>query len=125
MENRTISLRQMLTVVFLALFPLGTETLFQPLAGARAAGWLCPLLAGGIAVGLAWVVGHRERIHSIKDMGRWLALLLLLWGLFFGAAQACRIGMRLADPLGASPVLMTVALLALAVYMFLRQMKRQ
>lgn len=53
MTDRTISLRQMLAVVFLALFPLGTEVLFSRLSPAGAAGWLSLLAAGVVALLLA------------------------------------------------------------------------
>ena len=88
MKNQTISHRQLLTVVFLALFPLGTEVLFSRLAFVGAAGWLCPLLAGGGAIVLTLVVGRREVSLSRKGMNRVLAVALLLWGLFFTGAQA-------------------------------------
>ena len=106
MKNRTISHRQMMTVVFLALFPLGTEVLYPRLASAGAAGWLCPLLAGVGAVGIAALAGKGKVLAGEKE-NRVLWRLLLLWGLFFGGAQACRLGVRLSDSLGASPALMT------------------
>ena len=117
MKNRTISHRQLLTVVFLALFPLGTEVLFSRWADAGAAGWLCPILAGAVGVGLVLLVGRRGVATSGEGMNRVLAGVLLLWGLFFGGAQACRTGIRLSDALGASPAFMTAALLALAAWM--------
>lgn len=116
MKNRTISHRQMMTVVFLALFPLGTEVLYPRLASAGAAGWLCPLLAGVGAVGIAALAGKGKVLAGEKE-NRVLWRLLLLWGLFFGGAQACRLGVRLSDSLGASPALMTGLLLALAAWM--------
>ena len=116
MKNRTISRRQMLTVVFLSLFPLGTEVLFQRLARVGAAGWLCPLLAGLAAVLLGYLAGRRG-ICSQERMDRPLAGGLLLWGLFFGSGQSCRIGLRLSDVLGASPVFVTGLLLVLAAWM--------
>ena len=117
MKNQTISHRQLLTVVFLALFPLGTEVLFTRLAPAGAAGWVCPILAGGVAVVLAVLMGRRDLTLSSKGMNRLLAGGLLLWGMFFSGGQACRIGVRLSDALGASPVLLTAFLLALAAWM--------
>lgn len=117
MKNRTISRRQMLTVVFLSLFPLGTEVLFQRLAWVGAAGWLCPLVAGLAAVILVYLVGRRWRDHAKEGKNRVLAGGLLLWGLFFGGAQSCRIGVRLSDSLGASPAFMTGLLLVLAAWM--------
>lgn len=116
MKNRTISHRQMMTVVFLALFPLGTEVLYPRLASVGAAGWLCPLLAGAGAVGIAALAG-KGKVLSGENGNRVLWGSLLLWGLFFGGAQACRLGVRLSDSLGASPVLLTGLLLALAAWM--------
>lgn len=117
MKNQTISHHQLLTVVFLALFPLGTEVLFSRLAYVGAAGWLCPLLAGGAAIVLTLLVARREVSLPRKGMNRVLAGGLLLWGLFFAGAQACRIGVRLSDALGASPALLTASLLILAAWM--------
>ena len=117
MKNQTISHHQLLTVVFLALFPMGTEVLFSRLAFVGAAGWLCPLLDGGAAIVLTLLVGRREVSLSQKRMDRVLAVALLLWGLFFAGAQACRIGVRLSDALGASPALLTASLLILAAWM--------
>ena len=58
MKDRTISLRQLMTVLFLALFPLGTEQLPGRLSAVGAAAWLCPILAGGIAVALVALLGR-------------------------------------------------------------------
>ena len=58
MTDRTISLRQLMTVLFLALFPLGTEQLPGRLSAVGAAAWLCPILAGGIAVALVALLGR-------------------------------------------------------------------
>ena len=58
MKDRTISLRQLMTVLFLALFPLGTEQLPGRLSAVGAAAWLCPILAGGIAVALVALLGE-------------------------------------------------------------------
>ncbi len=117
MNNRTISHHQLLTVVFLALFPLGAEVLFSRLAAAGAAGWLCPILAGAVAVLLALLAGRRGLSFPERGLNRFLAVLLLLWGLFFAGAQACRIGVRLSDGLGASPVVLTTFLLVLTAWM--------
>lgn len=104
MTDRTISLRQLMTVLFLALFPLGTEQLPGRLSAVGAAAWLCPILAGGIAVALVALLG-RSPVLGQGDLGqadcqRWgqedrdrvLAGLFLLWGLYLTAAHAARIG---------------------------------
>lgn len=122
MTDRTISLRQMLAVVFLALFPLGTEVLFSRLSPAGAAGWLSLLAAGVVALLLAALVGRRSGVTvplslSREGVNRVLAGGFLLWGLLFGGAQVCRMGVRLSDSLGASPVLMSGLLMLLAAWM--------
>ena len=117
MKNRTISCHQMLSVIFLALFPLGTEVLFSSFAAAGAAGWLCPLLAGGAAVLLVLLVGRRGLVLPREGTCRVPIGILFVWGMIFGGAQACRIGIRLSEPLGASPALLTGVFLVLAAWM--------
>lgn len=68
MKDRTISLRQLMTVLFLALFPLGTEQLPGRLSAVGAAAWLCPILAGGIAVALVALLG-RSPVLGQGDLG--------------------------------------------------------
>ena len=68
MKDRTISLRQLMTVLFLALFPLGTEQLPGRLSAVGAAAWLCPILAGGIAVALVALLGRRPVLGQ-GDLG--------------------------------------------------------
>lgn len=68
MTDRTISLRQLMTVLFLALFPLGTEQLPGRLSAVGAAAWLCPILAGGIAVALVALLG-RSPVLGQGDLG--------------------------------------------------------
>ena len=128
MKDRTISLRQLMTVLFLALFPLGTEQLPGRLSAVGAAAWLCPILAGGIAVALVALLG-RSPVLGQGDLGqriaqRWgqrtgrvLAGIFLLWGLYLTAAHAARIGSRLSDSLRASPILITAVALLLAGWM--------
>lgn len=52
MTDAKISLRQLMTILFLTLLPLGTERLPGRLSG-QGSCLLCPLLAGGVAVVLA------------------------------------------------------------------------
>ena len=61
MTDRTISLRQLMTVLFLALFPLGTEQLPGRLSAVGAAAWLCPILAGGHRCGSGGAAGEKPR----------------------------------------------------------------
>lgn len=124
MTEGRISLRQMMTVVTLAVFALGTEMLCTRLSGVGAAAWLCPLAAGGIAVCLAALISRRPVLgrgdlaqgmetRFGKVPARLLLLLFLAWGLFLTSAQAARIGSRLSDSLRASPALVTAVVLVL------------
>lgn len=125
MTDQKISLGQGMTVLFLALLPLGTESIPPSLWQAGAAAWLCPLLAGGVVIGVAALLS-RKPVLGRGDLGeqmakRWgrrtgrvLAALFFLWGLYVTAAHAARIGGRLADGLRASPVLLTAVVLVLA-----------
>lgn len=126
MTDRKISLAQMMTVLFLTLFPLGTELLPGRLQGPAA--WLCPLAVGAVVLGIAALAGRWELL-SQRDLGqriadRWgrrtgqiLTGVFLAWGLFLMTAHACRIGSRLSDSLRASPVLLTAVILLLAGWM--------
>lgn len=125
MTDRKISLGQGLTVLFLALLPLGTEGIPASLWQAGAAAWLCPLLAGAVGIGVAALLSRRpvlgrgdlgEQIAKRwgRRAGRGLAALFFLWGLYVTTAHAARIGGRLSDGLRASPVLLTAVVLVLA-----------
>lgn len=125
MTDRKISLGQGMTLLFLALFPLGTEAIPGSLWQVGAAAWLCPLLAGAVAVGAAALVSRApvlgrgdlgEQIAKKwgRRTGRVLAALFFLWGLYVTTAHAARIGGRLSDSLRASPVLLTAVVLVLA-----------
>lgn len=128
MTDRKISLHQLLTILFLTLLPLGTERLPGRLSSVGAAAWLCPLLAGAVAVLLAAVVSRKPVLGQGglgqgltrcwgQRAGRVAAGLFLLWGLYLTAAHSARIGSRLSDSLRASPVLITAAALLLAGWM--------
>lgn len=121
MTHRTISLKQMMTVLFLALFPLGTERLVSLLAPAGAAAWLCPLGAGIAVILLAIPVSRQGMRDPLDGFGpraaRVWAGLFLVWGLILTTAQAARVGSRLAESLRATPILLTAAILLLAGWM--------
>lgn len=128
MTKRNSSLGQMMTILFLVLFPLGTERLPGQLAKAGAAAWICPLIAGAAVLGIAALVSRGESLDQgglgRRIAGRWgnragqvFAVLFLLWGLFLTTAHAGRVGARLSDSLRASPVLLTAAVLLLAAWM--------
>ena len=128
MTDRKITWGQLGAVLLLALLPLGTELLPGRLARVGAAAWLCPLLAGGVLLALGWGVTRRlppgpwdwgERVAARwgRKPARVLAALFLGWGLCLTAAHAGRIGARLSEGVGASPVVLTGALLLLAGWM--------
>ncbi len=128
MTDTKISLHQLMTILFLTLLPLGTERLPGRLSSVGAAAWLCPLLAGVVAVALAALVGRKPLLGQgdlLENLTRrWggrmvrvAAGLFLLWGLYLTAAHAARIGSRLSDSLRASPLLITGAALLLAGWM--------
>lgn len=123
MGNKTISLRQLLAVLFAALFPLCTERLPNRTASAGGAGWLCPLLAGAVAIGILALLCQRPLLGqgNLTEGKGWqkkpLMALFLLWTLFLASAHGARIGSRLSDALRASPVLLGLAVLALAAWM--------
>ena len=54
----TISIRQLGTLLVLALLPLGTEVLPSRLSQAGGAAWLCPLGAGGVLLALVALWGR-------------------------------------------------------------------
>ena len=120
----TISIRQLGTLLVLALLPLGTEVLPSRLSQAGGAAWLCPLGAGGLLLALValwgrWITLREDLLKTLEQQKgrkilRGFALVLLAWGLFLTGAQGARIGERLAQSLRASPLLLTAAVLALA-----------
>lgn len=66
----TISIRQLGTLLVLALLPLGTEVLPSRLSQAGGAAWLCPLGAGGLLLALValwgrWITPGR----TFEDLG--------------------------------------------------------
>lgn len=124
MRERRITQQQLRTLLLLALLPLATELLPGRMETVGSAAWLCPLAAGGVAVVLALLcckdngapkdLGLRLREHWGKVAGRVLMGLFFLWGFVLLTAHASRVGGRLSDALGASPVLLTAAVLLLA-----------
>lgn len=119
MTQRTITLRQMLAILFLCLFTLGTQRLFGRLDPVGGAAWVCPLAAGALVLAVTLLLGRKRTLgdplggDSAVAPRVWAGV-LLLWGFFLTAAQAARIGSRLADSLRASPALVGFAVLLLA-----------
>lgn len=115
----TISIRQLGTLLVLALLPLGTEVLPSRLSQAGGAAWLCPLGAGGLLLALValwgrWITPGEDILKTLEQQKgrkalRGFALVLLAWGLFLTGAQGARIGERLAQSLRASPLLLTAS----------------
>ena len=124
MKKRTIGPGQLAGLVVLSLLTLGTETLPARLSSAGSAAWLCPLAAGGVFCLLAGLMIRRPLAGRTMLSGtvyptgtRVLKALLLLWSLLAAAAQADRIGQRLAEDLQGSSLLLSAAALLLAVWM--------
>ena len=124
----TISIRQLGTLLVLALLPLGTEVLPSRLSQAGGAAWLCPLGAGGLLLALValwgrWITPGEDLLRTLEQQKgrkvlRGFALVLLAWGLFLTGALGARIGERLAQSLRAAPLLLTAAVaLGLAAYL--------
>lgn len=120
-EDTALTLHQLLAVLFLILFPLGTQRLFVRLTGVGSAAWLCPLLAGAVGLGLVFLLGRRQLgdplAFSAQTPRRIWAGLFLLWGLVWTAAHSVRIGSRLSDALGVGSEVLTAGVLLLAVWM--------
>lgn len=124
MRERRITQQQLRTLLLLALLPLATELLPGRMETVGSAAWLCPLAAGGVAAALSLLccrdnetpkdLGLRLKEHWGKAAGRVLMGLFFLWGFVLLTAHASRVGGRLSDALGASPVLLTAAVLLLA-----------
>ena len=62
----TISIRQLGTLLVLALLPLGTEVLPSRLSQAGGAAWLCPLGAGGLLLALVALWRGRIFMFAIR-----------------------------------------------------------
>ena len=120
-NHPVISLRQLFAVLFLILFPLGTQRLFSRLTDAGSAAWLCPLLAGGVVLAAAILIGRKKLGDPLAfpktTPRRFWSGACFLWGILFTAAQGVRVSGRLADSLGAAPVLLTAATLLQAGWM--------
>ena len=86
----TISIRQLGTLLVLALLPLGTEVLPSRLSQAGGAAWLCPLGAGGLLLALValwgrWITPGEDLLKTLEQQKgrkalRGFALVLLAWG---------------------------------------------
>lgn len=121
MPPKTISCPQLLRVLFVTLLPLGTEVLAGRLTASGSAAWLCPLVAGAVVLLLAALLGRRGLASPLATLGpRWgrvWAGVFLAWGLVLVCAQALRVGIRIAAPLRASPLLLAAAVLVLGGYL--------
>lgn len=123
----TISMRQLMSLLFIALFPLAAE-LVPSLRGAGAALWLAPLLAlpvvllllrrgfSGEETGARCDLGEALPRLVGKTGGRLLCLLYLLWAIALLAFGVARAALRLRVAEG-EPLLFALPVLALAVWM--------
>ena len=85
----TISIRQLGTLLVLALLPLGTEVLPSRLSQAGGAAWLCPLGAGGLLLALValwgrWITPGEALMKKVElEQGREsVRRLIVLFGVF-------------------------------------------
>lgn len=121
MTGGKITCPQLLRVLFVALLPLGTEVLPGRLGAAGGGAWLCPLAAGAVVWLLAALVGRRGLREPLSGLGpRWSRVwagVFLAWALVLVCTQALRVGTRLAEPLRASPLLLTAVVLLLGGYL--------
>ena len=127
MRDQNISMRQMMVMLFIALVALGAETL-PGIARAGAAAWLAPLMAALPALLLLWLAFRRpvkekrldfgQGLETAfgKGLGRGIALLFLMWGLFLLVVNAARCARRLTMAEG-TPVFFSAVVLVLAVWM--------
>ena len=127
MKDQNISMRQMMTLLFIALIALGAEVV-PGISGAGAAIWLAPLLAlipVLLLLYLAFRRPERERRSNLVDgfdqvLGKWggrlAASIFLLWGLFLLVINTARSARRLTMAEG-TPFLFSAIVLLLAVWM--------
>lgn len=132
MKNKNISMRQMMSIVFIGLLALGAEV--APGSGnAGAAAWLGPILAL-IPLILLLILAFckkgdapRQDLGQAlcqtlpKGVGRGLCALFLLWGLFLLVINAARCARRLTVAEG-TPEFFSMVVLALAVWVAARSL---
>lgn len=127
MKDNNISMRQMLTLLFIALVAVGAEVV-PGISGAGAAAWLAPLLAM-IPVLLILFLAFRgpEKKQRMdfgeelsKVLGKWGArfftLIFLLWGLFLLIVNTARCTRRLTVA-GGTPFLFSAIVLIITIWM--------
>lgn len=127
MANQNISMRQMMTLLLLALFSLGAERLPR-LSGAGAALWLAPLLALPLVLWGIFLAFRGPRPETRLDLAegltevlgsfcaRLLSFLFLLWGFVLLVLGVTRCAARLGTADG-SPLIFAALVMGLAVLM--------
>lgn len=127
MKEHNISMRQMMTLLFIALMAVGAEVV-PGISGAGAAVWLAPLLAllpVMLLLYLAFRRPEQERRIDLgqgfmKVLGTWggriAGLSFLLWGLFLLVVNTARCARRVAVA-GGTPFIFSAIVLILAVWM--------
>ena len=127
MKDQNISLRQMMTLLFIAIIALGAEVV-PGIAGAGAAAWLAPLLALIPVLLLLYLAFRKPEEERRKDLGeefsvalgKWggklFSLIFLLWALFLLVVNTARCARRLTVAEG-TPVFFSSIVLLLAVWM--------
>ncbi|MDF2838661.1 MAG: hypothetical protein K0S60_364 [Evtepia sp.] len=127
MKQQNVSIRQLMTLLFIALVAVGAEVV-PGISGAGAAVWLAPLLAllpVLLLIFLAFRGPEKEQRTDLgegfsKVLGKWggrlAALIFLLWGLFLLVANTARCARRLTVA-GGTPFLFSAIVLMLAIWM--------
>lgn len=127
MKQNKISMRQMMTLLFIALIAVGAEVI-PGISGAGAAIWLAPLLAMlPILLFLFLAFRHPEQNNRSdfgeelsKILGRWggrfAGSAFLLWGLFILVINTARCARRLTVA-GGTPFIFSGVILILVVWM--------
>jgi len=127
MPNQNISMRQMMTLLLLALFSLGAE-LLPGVAGAGAGLWLVPLLALPLVLFGIFLAFRGDGAAGRLDLGealpgilgsfgaRLVSVFFFLWGLVLLVLGVARCAARLGTADG-SPILFAALVLGLAVLM--------
>ncbi len=127
MKNENISMRQVMTLLYIALLALGAEAI-PGMAGANPAAILAPLLALlPVLLLLFLTFRHSEKERRLdlgqglvllwgRALGRLFALIFLFWGLFLLVVNVARCARRLTVA-GGTPIFFSAVVLLLAVWM--------
>lgn len=132
MKEHNISMRQMMTLLFIALVALGAE-IVPGIAGAGSAAWLAPLLALLPVLLFLFLAFRGQQPKQRTDLGESLltvlgkwggriaAFIFLSWAGFLLVVNSARCARRLTVA-GGTPFLFSAIVLALAVWMAIKQL---